>query len=114
MSYHYLGGSPLPPMTSTQAFAEAVDPYSWRFSPPGAVFSPYGWGPDFNVGMPMNYTHHIGYERVPIPGVRRNIGQMYDVLWPYGRGTVLSGSWSGSAPGYEASSASLAGILAVM
>jgi hypothetical protein len=92
-------------MTSTQAFAEAVDPYSWRFSPPGAVYSPYGWGPDFNIGMPMNYTHHIGYERVPIPGARRGIGPMYD---------VLSGSWSGSAPGGDASYASLSGVLAVL
>ena len=113
MSYHQLGGAgPLPPMTSTQAFAQAVDPYSWRFSPPGAVLSPYGWGPDFNVGMPMNYTHHLGYQRVPIPGARRNIGTMYDELWPYRYG-VLAGSWSGSAPG-GASYASLSGVLAVL
>jgi hypothetical protein len=66
-------------MTSTQLFAESVDPYAQRFSPPGAIYSPYGWGPDFNIGMPMNYTHHIGYERTPVPGARR-IGRMYDTL----------------------------------
>jgi hypothetical protein len=85
-------------MTSTQLFAQAVDPYSQRFSPPGAIFQPYGWGPGFNVGMPMNYSHHIGYERVPLrPGT-------YD---------VLSGTWSGSAPG-GASYAHLAGVTAVL
>lgn len=78
MSYHRraLG---LPNFLSTQTFAQAVDPYSWRFSPPGAVYAPYGWGPDFNIGMPFNYTHHIGYERTPIPGAR-SIGPMYDRL----------------------------------
>lgn len=113
MSYHHLGG-PLPPMTSTQSFVEAVDPYSWRFSPPGAVFSPYGWGPDFNIGMPMNYTHHLDYQRVPIQGARRNIGPMYDRLWPKRYGVQLSGSWSGSAPGYEPANNALGGVLAVL
>jgi len=85
----------LPPLTPTTAFAEAVDPYSWRFSPPGAICVPYGWGPGTNIGMPFNYTHHIGYERVPVRG-------HYD---------VLSGSWNGSAaPGYDP----LAGVLAVL
>lgn len=103
MSYHSLGGPMPAPFTPTTAFAQAVDPYTWRFSPPGAIYAPYGWGPDFNIGMPFNYTHHIGYERVPIPGARR-VGPMYD---------VLSGSWSGSHPGgggYEM----LAGVLAVL
>lgn len=77
MSYHRALGQPA--FTSTTAFAQAVDPYSMRFSPPGAVYAPYGWGPDFNVGMPMNYTHHIGYERVPVPGARR-LGPMMDRL----------------------------------
>jgi hypothetical protein len=101
-------------MTSTQLFAEAVDPYSQRFSPPGAIYAPYGWGPDFNIGMPFNYTHHLDYVREPVPvavrraqarGVRlgtQPIGPMYD---------TLSGSWSGSAP---ASEDFLAGILAVL
>lgn len=81
MSYHGVSGSGagLPDFSSTTAFAQAVDPYTWRFSPPGAVYSPYGWGPDFNIGMPMRYTHHIGYERTPIPGARR-VGPMYDEL----------------------------------
>lgn len=115
MSYHRtpaLGAMPAP-FTPTTAFAQAVDPYTWRFSPPGTVYSPYGWGPDFNIGMPFNYTHHIGYERVPIPGARRNIGTYYDVLPPF---SSLRGTWSGGAPGapLEAPSGSLAGILAVM
>ena len=79
MSYHRALG--MPQFTPTTAFAQAVDPYSGRFSPPGAIYSPYGWGPDFNIGMPFNYTHHIGYERVPVPARRtRKIGPMYDVL----------------------------------
>jgi len=77
VSYHRALG--LPSFTPTTAFAQAVDPYSWRMSPPGAIYAPYGWGPDFNVGMPFNYTHHIGYERVPVRRARR-IGPMYDVL----------------------------------
>jgi hypothetical protein len=80
MSYHRALG--LPTFTPTAAFAEAVDPYSGRFSPRGTIYSPYGWGPDFNIGMPMNYTHHIGYERTPIPGARR-VGPMYDQLSGY-------------------------------
>ena len=77
MSYHRALG--MPAFTPTTAFAQAVDPYSGRFSPPGAIYSPYGWGPDFNIGMPFNYTHHIGYERVPVRRARK-IGPMYDVL----------------------------------
>ena len=101
------------PFTPTTAFAQAVDPHTWRMSRPGSIYAPYGWGPDFNIGMPFNYTHHIGYERTPIPGARRNIGPYYDVLPPF---SSLNGSWSGSQPGYadEASSAALAGILAVL
>jgi len=99
VSYHRaLGMGPLPPMTSTQLFAQAVDPYSQRFSPPGAVYSPYGWGPGFNVGMPMNYSHHIGYERVPLPP------GTYD---------TLSGTWSGGVPG-GASYAQLTGVIGVL
>ena len=104
MSYHGLSAAPVA-FTPTTAFAQAVDPYSWRFSPPGAIYSPYGWGPEMNIGMPFNYTHHIGYERTPIPGARRNVGPMYDVL-PH-----LSGSWSGSMP---PSQQQLAGVLAVL
>jgi hypothetical protein len=96
-------------MTPTTAFAQAVDPYSWRFSPPGTVYAPYGWGPDFNIGMPFNYTHHIGYERTPIPGARR-LGPMYDVLPPF---SSLNGSWSGSHPG-GGGHQMLAGVMAVM
>lgn len=117
MSYHRLPAlglhpSEMPaPFTPTTAFAQAVDPYTWRMSRPGAVYAPYGWGPDFNIGMPFNYTHHIGYERVPVSGARR-IGPMYDVLGP----APMGGSWSGSQPGYaaEAPGGSLAGILAVL
>lgn len=93
------------PFTPTTAFAQAVDPYSWRFSPPGAVYAPYGWGPDFNIGMPFNYTHHMDYVRAPIPGARP-VGPMYDVL------PAFSGTWSGSLG--PASNAQLAGVLAVM
>lgn len=69
-------------MTSTQLFAESVDPYSWRNFPPGAVYAPYGWGPDFSIGMPMRYTHHIGYETTPKPNPAgsRRIGTYYDVV----------------------------------
>jgi hypothetical protein len=76
-----------PAFTSTQAFAQAVDPYATRFSPPGSVYSPYGWGPDFNIGMPMNYTHHIDYVTTPIPGAgTRRVGRMYDRVAPYPTG----------------------------
>jgi len=98
MSYHRALGGPMPTITPTTAFAQAVDPYTARLSPPGAIYSPYGWGPNFNVGMPFNYTHHIGYERTP---VRRGY---YD---------VLSGSWSGGHPG-GGDYRSLAGVLAVL
>jgi hypothetical protein len=77
MSYHRTGLGTLPAFSSTQAFAQAVDPYAARTSPPGSLYAPYGWGPDFNVGMPMNYSHHIGYSRTPVPGARR-VGPMYD------------------------------------
>lgn len=96
MSYHALGLAaapafgPSPGFTPTTAFAQAVDPYSFRYSPPGAIFAPYGWGPDFMIGMPANYTHHIDYQRVPVPGTRP-IGPMYDEIWPYATGVRLSG-----------------------
>ena len=88
MSYHRTGLG-LPSFSSTQAFAQAVDPYATRMSPPGSIYSPYGWGPDFNIGMPMNYTHHIGYVREPVRGVR---GPMYDRVAPYlgGLGGILA------------------------
>jgi len=90
MSYHRAGLG-LPSFSSTQAFAQAVDPYATRMSPPGSIYSPYGWGPDFNIGMPMNYSHHIGYVRTPVPGMRR-IGPMYDRVAPYlgGLGGILA------------------------
>jgi len=98
MSYHQSGVGQLAPMTSTQFFAESVDPYAQRLSPPGAIYAPYGWGPGFNIGMPFNYSHHIGYERVP--------SGTYD---------VLSGTWSGGGPGWGApDSYSHSGILAVL
>lgn len=80
MSYHRGRLGSLPAFAPTTAFAQAVDPYSWRMSPPGAIYSPYGWGPDMNIGMPMNYTHHLDYVATPIPGARRNIGPMRDRL----------------------------------
>jgi len=88
MSYHRSGLGMPPAFSSTQAFAQAVDPYATRMSPPGSVYSPYGWGPDFNVGMPMNYTHHIDYVRAPaaIAIPRRPAGgrgPMYDRVAPY-------------------------------
>jgi len=102
------------PFTPTTAFAQAVDPYTWRFSPPGTVYAPYGWGPDFNIGMPFNYTHHIDYVPAPIPGRipgARRVGSYYDVLPSAG----MAGSWSGSGPGdTEGHHGALAGILAVL
>ena len=90
MSYHRTGLG-LPSFSSTQAFAQAVDPYATRMSPPGSIYSPYGWGPDFNIGMPMNSPHPIGYVRTPVPGARR-IGPMYDRVAPYlgGLGGILA------------------------
>lgn len=108
MSYHGLG---LPNVSPTTLFAEAVDPYAMRAGPPGGVYSPYGWGPDFNYGMPMNYTHHIDYVREPVPGARP-IGPMYDQLGSYdsslppGRPGYypnwppLPMTWKGGAPNY--------------
>lgn len=93
MSYHRALGQPA--FTSTTAFAQAVDPYATRMSPPGSIYSPYGWGPDFNVGMPMNYTHHIGYERTPVRSVRV-IGPMYDRVAPY-LGNYDQGIFDGGA-----------------
>lgn len=81
MSYHR-NGLGLPAFSSTQAFAQAVDPYATRMSPPGSIYSPYGWGPNFNVGMPMNYSHHAGYVRTPIPGAHR-AAPMRDRVAPY-------------------------------
>jgi hypothetical protein len=77
VSYHRISG--LPSFTPTTAFAQAVDPYTARLSPPGAIYSPYGWGPDFNIGMPFNYTHHVDYVATPLVGAR-TVGPMYDQL----------------------------------
>jgi hypothetical protein len=82
MSYHRPGLGMPPAFSSTQAFAQGIDPYATRMARPRSIYSPYGWGPDFNVGMPMNYTHHIDYVRTPVPGARR-IGPMYDRVAPY-------------------------------
>lgn len=118
MSYHRALG--LPQLSPTTLFAEAVDPYAQRFSPPGAIYSAYGWGPDFNIGMPFNYTHHLDYVRTPIPGARR-IGPMYDELTPQRTAVVLqrrpqamAGSWNGSGPGLSPGGNMLAGILAAL
>ncbi len=70
VSYHrraLSGPMPSPVIDPTFAFAQSVDPYTWRASPPGAVFAPYGWG-SMNIGMPAAYGHHIDYVRdVPYP-----------------------------------------------
>lgn len=60
------GTGALPNFSPTTLFAQSVDPYAWRMGPPGAIYQPYGWGPDLNIGMPFNYTHHIDYVREPI------------------------------------------------
>jgi len=68
MSYHRvrpLGAPPIPNWSPTFAFAQSVDPYLWRASPPGAIFEPYGWHGAMNVGMPMRYSRHIDYVRSP-------------------------------------------------
>lgn len=121
MSYHHRGLG-LPNFSSTQAFAEAVDPYSMRMSPPGSVYSPYGWGPDFNVGMPMNYTHHIDYVSDPtaIAAQRRPSGvrgPMYDRVNPYlGNYEVQGGGVfeGGGVEGLADSGDGLSGLLAVL
>lgn len=102
MSYHGMG---LPNIAPTTLFAEAVDPYAMRAGPPGGIYSPYGWGPDFNYGMPMNYTHHLDYVREP---GARPIGPMYDQLGSY-EGTPgyypkwpqVPVTWKGGAPNYD-------------
>jgi len=88
MSYHRLGH--LPDFASTSFFAEAVDPYAQRFLPRGNLYSPYGWGPDTTIGMPMNYTHHIDYVREPVRVVGgRRVGNMYDEVGRPARGVML-------------------------
>jgi hypothetical protein len=129
MSYHRALGMP-PAFSSTALFAQAVDPYSFRFSPPGAIYSPYGWGPDFNIGMPLNYSHHIDYvpdayatirtRRTPIPGARR-VGPMYDTL-PIGtdarraqrRGMFGVGNYGVDTSDYQQLAGGLGSILAVL
>lgn len=97
MSYHRLGETPgFPPgFTPTTAFVSAIDPGAFKQFGPGTIFSPYGWGPEMMYGMPASYTHHVGYERVPVGattvemhykpriiGTRRPLGPMYDELSP--------------------------------
>lgn len=60
-----VGTGALPEFSSSTLFAQSVDPYAWRMGPPGAIYQPYGWGPNF-IGMPFNYTHHVDYVREPI------------------------------------------------
>lgn len=95
MSYHGLGFAP--GFAPSAYFEQAVDPWAARMSPPGVSYEAYGWGPGLNVGLPFNYTRHLGYERVPV--VRR---------------PGLAGSWSGSQPGYEAPGNMLAGLDGVL
>lgn len=94
-----LGVVPSPFNTPTFAFAQAVDPYVWRTSPPGAAYQPYGWGPGASIGMPASYSHHIGYERVPLPP------GTYD---------TLSGIYAKATRGGLSGLAALAPILAVL
>jgi hypothetical protein len=67
MTYHRALG--MPNFVPEPAYIQSIDPYAMRFSPPGAEYAAYGWGPGAQIGMPMNYTRHIGYVREPIPGV---------------------------------------------
>lgn len=94
MSYRRSGlGMPMPGMAPTTWFAGGMEPFAERLSPAGSIYAPYGWGPDFMVGMPMNYTHHIDYVQEPVRVVRadmanarrsvpgaRPIGPMRDTL----------------------------------
>lgn len=57
----------LPRVTSTDAFAQALDPYAWHGTP-GVLYSAYGWGPGSFVGMPLSYSYHVGYDQVPLGG----------------------------------------------
>ncbi len=82
MSYHRALGT-LPAFSSTQAFAQTIDPYATRLARPRSIYAPYGWGPDFNVGMPMNYTHHIGYVASPAGIAIPRRGPMYDRVVAY-------------------------------
>ncbi len=83
-------GLGMPSFAPTTTFASGVGPWSQgQFGPRGAAYSPYGWGPDFMIGMPMNYTHHIDYVREPvgrIQGVQRKIGTYFDTLSGSGDG----------------------------
>lgn len=80
-------GLGMPSFSPTTTYASAVGPWSQgQFGPRGALYSPYGWGPDFMVGMPFNYTHHIDYVRTPVPGGGRRIGSYYDQLSGSGDG----------------------------
>lgn len=65
MSYRRSLGT-LPQFNSTVSFAQSVDPYVARMSPPSALYAPYGWGPGNFVGMPPNYSHHIDYVQQPV------------------------------------------------
>jgi len=64
MSYRR-SGLGIPGVAPTTYFAGGIAPYAARSGPAGAVYAPYGWGPDFMIGMPLNYTHHIDYVTEP-------------------------------------------------
>jgi hypothetical protein len=69
VTYHRSLG--MPNFVPEQAYVQSMDPYAMRFSPPGAEYAAYGWGPGAQIGMPMNYSHHLDYVSEPIPGIIR-------------------------------------------
>lgn len=77
MSYRRRPGLGMPGVTPTTWFAGGMDPYAARNSPGGSIYAPYGWGPDFMVGMPLNYTHHIDYVQEPMRVVRNDRANAY-------------------------------------
>jgi len=85
MTYHRAMGM-LPAPIPTAAYTQSIDPYAMRSGPPGGTYAPYGWGPGTFIGMPMNYSHHLGYETSPVrPGVYRRapssgLGVVVDAL----------------------------------
>ena len=54
-----------------------MEPFAERNSPAGSIYSAYGWGPDFMVGMPLNYTQHIDYVQEPVHVVRSDRANAY-------------------------------------
>jgi hypothetical protein len=70
MTYHRARAlGMMPNFVPEQAYVQSMDPFAQRFSPPGAEYAAYGWGPGAQIGIPMNYTQHIDYVREPIRGV---------------------------------------------